>query len=131
MRYFTDDAQILDAASTLLWLAVLVEPGRVFNIVYINALRATGDARFPVAAGVVSMVLVMGGGAWLLGVHFGLGLPGLWIAYAADEWLRGLTMAARWKWRGWLPHARATHRRVQRRRRAMADPFRATEPSRL
>ena len=58
-------------------------------------------------------------------------LPGLWIAYAADEWVRGLTMAARWTWRGWLPHARATHRRVLRRRRAMADPFRPTEASRL
>jgi putative MATE family efflux protein len=131
MRHFTSDAQIVQAAATLLWLAVLVEPGRVLNIVHVNALRATGDARFPVAAGVVSMVLVMGGGAWLLGVHFGLGLPGLWIAYAADEWLRGLAMAARWKRRGWLPHARATHRRVTRRRRALADPFRVTEASRL
>ena len=131
MRHFTDDPQILETASLLLWIAVLVEPGRVFNVVYVNALRATGDARFPVAAGAVSMVLVMGGLGWLLAVHFGLGLAGLWIAYAADEWTRGLTMAARWKWRGWLPHARATHRRVTRRRRAMADPFRATEPSRL
>lgn len=128
---FSRDPQIVAAGTTLLWLAVLVEPGRVFNVVVINALRATGDARFPVAAGIVSMVFVMAGGAWLLGVHFGLGLTGLWIAYAADEWVRGLTMAARWKWRGWLPHARATHRRVQRRRRAMADPHQATEPSRL
>jgi len=131
MRWFTDDPEILRSAALLLWLAVLVEPGRVFNVVYVNALRATGDARFPVGAGVFSMVFVMGGLGWLLGVKFGLGLAGLWIAYAADEWLRGLTMAARWKWRGWLPHARATHRRVQRRRRAMADPFRPTEPSRL
>jgi putative MATE family efflux protein len=131
MRHFTNDAQILKSATTLLWIAVLVEPGRVFNVVYVNALRATGDARFPVAAGVVSMVVVMAGGAWLLGVELGLGLPGLWIAYAADEWVRGLTMAARWTWRGWLPHARATHRRVLRRRRAMADPFRPTEASRL
>ena len=73
MRHFTADAQIVRDAATLLWLAVLVEPGRVFNIVFVNALRATGDARFPVAAGVLSMVLVLGGGAWLLGAHLGLG----------------------------------------------------------
>jgi len=40
------------------------------------------------------MLLVMAGGAWLLGVHWGLGLAGVWIAYAADEWLRGLLMVA-------------------------------------
>jgi putative MATE family efflux protein len=117
LSLFTRDAQVVSWGSTLLWIAVLLEPGRVFNLVVINALRATGDARFPVAAGSLSMLLVMAGGAWLLGVHFGLGLVGVWIAYTADEWLRGLMMAARWQRRGWLAHARATHRRVSRVRR--------------
>jgi putative MATE family efflux protein len=119
----TRDPKVVEAATTLLWIAVLLEPGRVFNLVVINALRASGDARFPVGAGVVSMAIVMAGGGWLLGVHFGLGLPGLWIAYAADEWVRGLTMMTRWNRRGWLSHARATQRRVvARRRRAVTDP---------
>jgi putative MATE family efflux protein len=116
LSLFTRDGQVVASGATLLWIAVLLEPGRVFNLVVINALRATGDARFPVAAGSLSMLLVMAGGAWLLGVHFGLGLIGVWIAYTADEWLRGLLMAARWQRRGWLPHARATHRRVSRSR---------------
>lgn len=116
---FTHDPQVVSWGSTLLWIAVLLEPGRVFNLVVINALRATGDARFPVAAGSLSMLLVMAGGAWLLGVHCGLGLVGVWIAYMADEWLRGLMMAARWQRRGWLPHARATHRRISRSRKAI------------
>lgn len=113
---FTRDAAVVAQGATLLWIAVLLEPGRVFNLVVINALRATGDARFPVAAGAASMLVVMAGGAWLLGVKLGLGLAGVWIAYAADEWLRGLMMAARWQRRGWLGHARATHRRVHRAR---------------
>lgn len=113
---FTRDPHVIAWGSTLLWIAVVLEPGRVFNLVVINALRATGDARFPVAVGSVSMLVVMAGGSWLLGVHFGLGLPGVWIAYTADEWLRGLMMAARWQRRGWLSHARATHRRVSRAR---------------
>ena len=64
------------------------------------------------------MLLVTAGGSWLLGVHFGLGVAGVWIAYALDEWLRGLTMAARWFGRGWLPAARATRRRVLRQQRS-------------
>lgn len=112
LALFTQDAEIIAGASTLLWLTVLLEPGRTCNVVIINALRATGDARFPVAAGAASMLLVMAGGSWLLGVHFKLGLVGVWLAYSADEWLRGLMMAARWFWLGWIPAARATRRRV-------------------
>lgn len=112
LTLFTRDASIIAQATTLLWIAVLLEPGRTCNVVIINALRATGDARFPVAAGALSMLLVMAGGSWLLGVYFKLGLVGVWIAYAVDEWLRGLMMAARWTRLGWLPAARRIRRRV-------------------
>ncbi len=122
LRLFTQDPEIIAAATTLLWITVLLEPGRTCNIVIINALRATGDARFPVVVGAFSMLLVMAGGSWLLGVHFKLGLVGVWIAYAADEWVRGLIMAARWFGHGWVPAAKATRRRVLRQRMAMTAP---------
>jgi len=113
LRHLTHDEAIVASGAVLLWWTVLLEPGRTFNLVVINALRAAGDARFPVAAGAASMVLVLAGGSWLLGQTLGLGLVGLWIAYAADEWLRGLIMWARWARHGWVPHARATHRRLR------------------
>lgn len=112
LRLFTADEHIVHAAKVLLWWTLLLEPGRTFNLVVINALRAAGDARFPVLAGAASMVVVLAGGSWLLGSHFGLGLPGLWIAYAADEWLRGLIMWRRWATLAWVPHARASRRRL-------------------
>jgi Na+-driven multidrug efflux pump len=120
LRLFTRDPDIIATATTLLWLTVLLEPGRTCNIVIINALRATGDAKFPVLAGAASMLLVMAGGSWLLGVHFGLGLVGVWLAYAADEWLRGGIMAWRWFGHGWVPSAIATRRRVFRQRTALS-----------
>ncbi|MBI3369966.1 MAG: MATE family efflux transporter, partial [Burkholderiales bacterium] len=58
-------------------------------------------------------VLVMGCGSWLLGIGLGLGLVGVWLAYAADEWIRGLLMWRRWVTLGWVPHARAAHRRLK------------------
>jgi Na+-driven multidrug efflux pump len=119
LRLFTQDPDIIAEAGTLLWITVLLEPGRTCNIVVINALRATGDARFPVMVGAVSMLLVMAGGSWLLGVHYGLGLVGVWIAYAADEWLRGMIMVARWLSHGWVGAARRTRHRVLAQRRAL------------
>jgi putative MATE family efflux protein len=112
LRLFTDDAQIIAAGVALLWWTVLLEPGRTFNLVVINALRAAGDARYPVVVGAVSMTVVLAGGSWLLGITLGLGLPGVWIAYAADEWLRGLLMWRRWRRLAWVPHARRSRRRM-------------------
>jgi putative MATE family efflux protein len=115
LRLFTSDPAIIAKATTLLWLTVLLEPGRTCNIVIITALRAAGDARFPVLAGAASMVLVMGLGSWFLGIHLGLGLTGVWIAYALDEWVRGGIMATRWFRLGWVKQAVASRRQVNRR----------------
>jgi len=112
LRLFTQDPQLIRAATVLLWWTVLLEPGRTFNLVVINALRAAGDVRFPVVAGAASMLIVLAGGSWLLGSHFGLGLSGVWLAYAADEWLRGLIMWRRWATLAWVPHARESRRRL-------------------
>jgi len=112
LRTFTQDQALVAAGTVLLWWTVLLEPGRTFNLVVINALRAAGDARYPVAAGAVSMALVLAGGSWLLGSVLGLGLVGVWIAYAADEWVRGLLMWRRWATQRWVPYARAARRRV-------------------
>lgn len=114
LRLFTQDAAILAQGALLLWCCVLLETGRTFNLIVINALRAAGDARYPVAVGAVSMALVLAGGSWLLGAWAGLGLLGVWIAYAADEWLRGLLMWRRWVRLGWVPHARQARRRLRR-----------------
>jgi putative MATE family efflux protein len=105
LRLFTSDPQIISLGRTLILLGLLLEPGRSFNLIIINALRASGDSRFPLIAGLISQWGVMLFGAWLLGTWLGLGLVGVWVALIADEWLRGLLMLQRWRGRGWLRHA--------------------------
>ena len=110
---FTDDAQILATGAILMRFCLLIEPGRVANLVIINALRATGDARFPVMVGVASQWSVMAFGGWLLGTHFGLGLPGIWAAMVLDEWLRSFLMIRRWRRRRWIKYAERTYAAAQ------------------
>lgn len=98
---FTNDADIIAVGASIFLLSVVLEPGRTFNIVIINSLRAAGDARFPVMMGVLSMWGVSVPLAYLLGVHYGIGLLGIWIAFACDEWLRGIIMLLRWRSRAW------------------------------
>lgn len=112
LALFTDDPVIIATGALLMRIGLVLEPGRVFNLVVINALRATGDARYPVMIGAVSMWSVLAFGSWLLGTHFGFGLPGVWVAMTLDEWLRGLLMYRRWKKRKWLKYAERTRERV-------------------
>jgi putative MATE family efflux protein len=102
---FSSDPAVLSLAAAVLLVAVVHEPGRDFNTIIIPALKGAGDVRFPVYAGILSMWGVSVGGAWLLGVKLGLGLVGVWIAMAADEWLRGLAMLWRWRSGAWMRHS--------------------------
>ena len=98
---FTDDPHIVAVGASIFLLSIVLEPGRTFNIVIINSLRAAGDARFPVFMGVLSMWGVSVPLAYALGVHYGFGLIGIWIAFTVDEWLRGILMLLRWRSRAW------------------------------
>jgi putative MATE family efflux protein len=105
LSFFTQDPAILASAVLLQRLSILLEIGRVFNVVVIYGLRATGDARYPLLMGAFSVWGVWVPLAWLLGSHYQLGLAGIWLAMICDEWLRGLVMYSRWKRRSWLEHA--------------------------
>jgi putative MATE family efflux protein len=105
LRCFTQDAAIIATGSLLLRISIILEPGRVFNVIVISSLRATGDVGFPIKMAVLSMWLVWVPLAWFLGLKLGLGLVGVWIAMMTDEWLRGLLMYWRWKKRRWIKYA--------------------------
>ncbi|KAB2330913.1 MATE family efflux transporter [Bacillus mesophilum] len=94
---FTSNPEIIETGAFLILLTIILEPGRSFNLVVINSLRAAGDVKFPVYIGILSMWGVSVSLSYLLGIHFGLGLTGIWIAFIADEWLRGILMLFRWR----------------------------------
>ncbi|RSK29426.1 MATE family efflux transporter [Bacillus sp. HMF5848] len=105
LQIFTTSPDIITVGVTLIWLTILLEPGRAFNLIIINALRAAGDVRFPVYIGVLSMWGVSVTISYVLGVTFGLGLVGVWIALIVDEWLRGIIMYFRWRSRVWQKYS--------------------------
>jgi putative MATE family efflux protein len=98
---FTDDPEIIRMGGWLIILTLLLETGRTFNLVIISSLKAAGDVKFPVAMGILSMFGVAVGLSYVLGIQMGMGLVGLWVAYSADEWFRGLLMLWRWRSRKW------------------------------
>ncbi len=102
---FTSTPAIIVSGTVLIRMGLLLEPGRVFNVVVISSLRATGDARFPVIAGFLCMWGIWVPFAWFLGLKLGLGLVGIWISMICDEWTRGMLMYNRWTRRKWMAAA--------------------------
>jgi putative MATE family efflux protein len=101
IQLFTDNPEIVVIGLPVLWAIVFVEPGRAMNIVLMNALKSAGDVRFPVVIGIISMWGIAVSLSYILGVHYELGLLGIWIAQGADEWLRGCFALRRWLMRPW------------------------------
>lgn len=98
---FSSDAQVIALGRQVMWVEVALEVGRSLNIVLVRNLQAVGDVKFPVLLGVCSQWVVGVGLAYLLGVWMGLGLVGIWAAFALDENLRAVLFVIRWKQGKW------------------------------
>jgi putative MATE family efflux protein len=102
---FSATPAVLGLAASVFTVALVHEPARNVNTIVIPALKGAGDVRFPVYLGILSMWGVSVFGAWVLGIRLGLGLVGVWIAMASDEWLRGLVVLWRWRSGAWRSKA--------------------------
>ena len=71
--------------------------GRVTNLVFVNALKTSGDAIFPSIMAAIFMFLCAVGGTWFFGVYLGMGVIGAYIGLAADECFRAIGMFIRWQ----------------------------------
>ncbi|MFY0565812.1 MATE family efflux transporter [Archangium lansingense] len=98
---FTDNGDIIRMTSQVIVLSLILETGRSFNLVLVNALRATGDATFTVYMGFLSMACLSLSLGYLFVFKLNLGLAGVWLAVAADEWTRGIVFWFRWRSRAW------------------------------
>jgi len=101
LRLFTDNKEVIEIGASVLLLSVLLETGRTINIVIISSLRAAGDAKYPVLIGAFSMLAVSLPLGYFLVFVCDLGLIGIWLAIAVDEWIRAIIMYFRWKSRKW------------------------------
>lgn len=101
LEIFTKDPDIIAVGIPVLWAIVFVEPGRAMNIVLMSSLKSAGDVRFPVVIGIVSMWGVAVSLSYIFGIHFELGLLGIWLAQGVDEWLRGIFATKRWLMKPW------------------------------
>jgi putative MATE family efflux protein len=98
---FTQDSQIIPLVAILIAGSIFIESGRVFNLIFISALKGAGDIKFPVQMGILSMWGVAVVSSYLFGIYWGYGVIGAWLAIGLDEWFRGIIMFKRWRTKIW------------------------------
>ena len=101
MPLFSDNPEMVSLVGTLLAIDIVLEIGRVSNLVFGQALKTSGDAVFPTVIAVVFMYLCAVGGTYLFGIRLGLLVIGAYIGMAMDECVRALLMFLRWRSGKW------------------------------
>lgn len=97
----TDNQEIIRMGVTIMIIDVVVEIGRAVNIYATNALRSAGDVNYPFYVGLIVQWSVSVGFSYLLGIHWGWGLPGMWCAFLLDENIRAIIFVKRWNSLKW------------------------------
>lgn len=70
---------------------------------FVSSLKAAGDYVFPLVVGLIMMWGIGATVGYTMGVVVGVGVAGVFMGTASDEFLRGLVTMWRWrsgKWRG-------------------------------
>ena len=94
---FTDDPQMVRLVSMLLVVDIVLEIGRMSNLVFGFALKTSGDAVYPMLVAVVFAFLCAAGGTWLFGVKLGWLAVGAYVGMALDECVRAIFLYLRWR----------------------------------
>lgn len=102
LRIFTSNDAVIQLGFYILMVDVVVEFGRCMNITLVNSLKAAGDYIYPMYVSLISMWgvgLTVGYG---MGVAAGIGVAGIFMGTASDEFLRAMIFLYRWKKKKWL-----------------------------
>ncbi len=100
-RIFTDNPDILALGATLLAIDLLRHPAGAINMVVVNSLVVSGDARYPVSLSIISMWCVCLPLVYLFAIPLHYGLIGVWVALLIDEYLRCAICLRRWRHGQW------------------------------
>lgn len=99
---YTQEEAVLNQVIAVLRIIALVQPALCITVVITGALQGAGETKFPMYSTLIGIWGIRVIGVYFLGIIFGMGLIGVWIAVAIDLILRGsllLWSFKRGKWK--------------------------------
>jgi len=105
IKLFHPPDTIIPTIFTMILISAIGQP--IFwspSFIMPSALRAAGDSTFTSIASLLSMWLLRVVLGYLLGITFGFGIIGVWVAMIIEWGARGIIFAGRFKGKKWYAH---------------------------
>ncbi|WP_316568180.1 MATE family efflux transporter [Neobacillus sp. YIM B06451] len=88
--WFTTDKNAVDMVVTALRIDAFAQPALAFGLVLAGALQGAGDTKSPMYSTAIGMWVIRVLGVYILGIHFGLGIAGIWLSILVDLYVRAI-----------------------------------------
>ncbi|MEG6521926.1 MATE family efflux transporter [Desulfotomaculum sp. 1211_IL3151] len=95
--WFTTDKNAIDMVVTALRIDAFAQPGLAVGLVLAGALQGAGDTKGPMYSTAIGMWLIRVMGVFILGIHFEMGIAGVWLSIAMDLYVRAIFQFFRYK----------------------------------
>lgn len=92
---FTDDAEVITLASTLLIMAGIYQVADGLQTVAIGALRGMKNVITPMVVAFICYIIVTISVSYFYGIHLGWGAQGIWFAYILELYLASFLLMRR------------------------------------
>ncbi|NOX58958.1 MAG: MATE family efflux transporter, partial [Planctomycetes bacterium] len=96
------DPDVVAIATPVLMLAGAAQPILAIGMVYAGSLRGAGDTVYPLIYTTIGMALMRLPFGFLLGLTFGMGLFGAWLAVVGDMIIRMILVFTRFRRGKWV-----------------------------
>jgi putative MATE family efflux protein len=95
--WFTTDLHARGMVVTALKIDAFAQPALAVGLVLAGALQGAGDTKSPMYSTALGMWVIRIIGVYILGIHFGMGIAGIWISIAIDLYARGVFLFYQFK----------------------------------
>lgn len=101
MGFYFDDLSLIGEGATITRFVMVIVLLQISQLVYGGCLRAGGDVRYTLLAGIISVTIIRTAVTLILVNVFNLGLYGIWIGILSDQLSRYILLRHRFKLSKW------------------------------
>lgn len=88
--WFTTERDAVEMVVTALRIDAFAQPGLAISLVLTGALQGAGDTKSPMYSTAIGMWVIRVLGVYILGIHFEMGIAGIWLSIALDLYVRAI-----------------------------------------